>query len=401
MNKIKYLTLVAIMLGSVASFAAKDSTFKFQNSVRVGYDDNVYQTRDVNRQETAFITDIFNVTGDLVFSDRSDLTLYWQPELRYRIDADPEVVFYQDLYANFSHAVSERVFFELSDRFRYQEKDGQSDLVGGSSIDQNFVENDLMGALDFSLSQISRIKVGGGYEFRTWSEDTYGEWQPGLIPGTGRGGNNYDQYRADGSYIHMVKKEQTFLMGGINYVDHVFDGDRGGFNSTTLYGGVDHNFNPNMLGTARLGYSFSEVESVGSTEDTSAPYLEAGLDYSATDRTSFNGMLGYSLGQSQNSIYNASDEFSIGIGSTHDITGKISLAGTLRYVYANYDSAYSSFGIGDAEEDFVRLSLRGSYQINRSHFIDLGYEFSARDSDSVFLQEYDRNRVDLGWRVRF
>ena len=43
MNKIKYFALIAAVLGSATTFAAKDSTFKFQNSVRVGYDDNIYQ----------------------------------------------------------------------------------------------------------------------------------------------------------------------------------------------------------------------------------------------------------------------------------------------------------------------------------------------------------------------
>lgn len=153
MNKIKSVTLVAFVLGSVTAFAAKDSAFQFQNSVRVGYDDNIYQTKD-NTQDTAFITDIINVSGTLTFSDRSELELFWQPEFRYRFDADPKTVTYQDLYGRFSHGFSERVFFELSDRFRYQDKDGRSDL--GASVDQNFLENDLMGALSYTLNSVSQ-----------------------------------------------------------------------------------------------------------------------------------------------------------------------------------------------------------------------------------------------------
>lgn len=396
MNKIKYFMLAAIVSGSAVSFAAKDNTFKFQNSVRVGYDDNIYQTRDANRQETAFITDIFNVTGDMVFSDRSSLTLYWQPEFRYRFDADPKMVSYQDLYAKFSHAVSERVALDITDRFRYQEKDGQSDQVNGPKTDENYFENDLMGALDFSLNPVSRIRVGGGYEMRVWSDDNYGEWKNGA-----GGGNNYDQVKADGSYIRMTRKEQTYLLGGINYINHSYDGDRGGFDSTTVYGGVDHNFNPDVIGTFRLGYSFSQVEYASSSEDTSAPYLQADLSYSATDRTSFNGTAGYSLSQSRNSIYNASDEFNLGIGARHDLTGKISLAAAASYIFATYDANYSGVTGSDAEENFARLSVRASYQISRNHFVDAGYEYTTRDSDSIFLQEYDRNRVDFGWRMRF
>ena len=399
MNKIKYFTLFAFVLGSTSTFAAKDSTFDFQNSVRVGYDDNIYQTRDANRQETAFITDIANITGTLTFSDRSDLELYWQPEFRYRFDADPEFVSYQDLYARFSHALTQRMFLEISDRFRYQEKDGQSDLR--ATVDQNFIENDLLGALSYTLNSVSQIKVGGGYEFRTWDDDAYGE-------GTGiytDRANNYDMYKADGSYLRELGKDTTIGSVGINYQDLTYEGTRGGFDSTTLYGGVDHNFNPKMLATAQLGYSFSTVESsnagVTTDQDTSSPFLQAGLDYSSSDRTTYTGSLGYSLRQSQNSYYNAANAFDVSLGARHDLTGKISLTGTLAYIFSMYDSEYTSLGLPDAEEKYIRLGLRGSYQINRNNFLDLGYEFTQRDTGQYGALEYTRNRCDFGWRLRF
>ncbi|MEN8255089.1 MAG: hypothetical protein ABFR33_06425, partial [Verrucomicrobiota bacterium] len=167
MNRIKCFTLVALALGSATVFAAQDRSFHIQNTVRVGYDDNVYQGYQ-NEQGTAFITDIVNISGKLVFSDRSEMELYWQPELRYRFDAEPKAITYQDLYGRLSHAMSQRTFLELSDRLRYQEKDGQSDL--GDEENQNFIENDLMGSLGFTLSPKNQIKLGGGYEFRVWDD---------------------------------------------------------------------------------------------------------------------------------------------------------------------------------------------------------------------------------------
>jgi len=397
MNRIKCFTLVALALGSATVFAAQDRSFHIQNSVRVGYDDNVYLS-DANKQDTAFITDVVNISGELAFSDRSELELYWQPEFRYRLDADPKFITYQDLYARLSHALSQRTFLDLSDRFRYQEKDGQSDL--GQTENQNFFENDLMGALSFTLNSKSQIKLGGGYEFRIWDDDDYGEWNPGT-----RSGNNYNQLKADGSYVRELKADTTHGMAGVNYLHHEYDGDRGGFDSTTIYGGVDHSFNPNLLGTAQLGYSFSSVESSdglgsSSSEDTSAPFLQAGLEYKAAERTSINGSVGYSLSQSQNSIYNASDAFDATLGVRHDLTGAISISSTLSYIFSAYDSKYSSYGLGDAEENYLRFLLRGSYQINRNNFVDIGYQYAFRDPDSPFLIEYTRNRVDIGWRLR-
>jgi long-subunit fatty acid transport protein len=183
-------------------------------------------------------------------------------------------------------------------------------------------------------------------------------------------------------------------------VDTTYDGSRGGFNSTTFFGGADHNFNPNLTGNARLGYSISTVDGEsGYSTDTSSPYAMAGLEFNPSARTSFNGELGYSLSRSENSFYNAQDRFNLGIGVRHDLTGKISLSSSLSYIHSIYDGSYSLNGIApDAQDDYVKFNLRGSYQINRNNFVDVGYEFTDRWSDD--FSEYDRNRIDIGWRLR-
>ena len=381
--------LAAMALGSVSSFAGKDSTWHFQNSVRIGHDNNIYQARDGNQEESVFLTDIINISGKMNFSSRSDMTLFWQPEFRYTVDMDPEFASYQDLYAQFNHALSQRTFLTLSDRFRYQAKDGQSDLL--VSENQNFLENDLMGALDFTLNAKSQIKAGAGYEFRKWDDSDYGG---GTI------NNDFDQIKADGSYVRELHQNTTHGSLGVNYVDHEYNGDRGGFNSTTIYGGVDHNFNPNMLGNLQLGYSFSTVDGSSGSSDSSSPFLQAGLEYNPTERTSINGTLGYALRMSQNSYYNASDEFKMGLGLRHDLTGKISLSIALAYVHSIYDSSYASSVLPDAKEDYISLPLRASYQINRNNFVDIGYAFSQRATDSAGISEYTRSRFDFGWRLR-
>ena len=399
MSKRKVGLLVVLSLVSASVFAAKERSIRVQNTVRLGYDDNVYQNDD-NKEGTAYITDIINISGKLTFSSRSDMLLYWQPEFRYRLDADPKFITYQDLYARFNHALSQRTFLQISDRFRYQDKDGQSDI--GQTQDQNYLENDLMGSVDYTINAVSHTTLGGGYEFRTWDDSEYGG---------GTLNNDYTQWRADGSYIRELRPNTTQGVLGLGYMDHTYDGDRGGFKSTTISGGVDQNFSPNVIGNIRLGYAFSQVDGAQGDSDTSAPYLQAGLDVNPTARTSFTGTMGYSLSQSQNSIYNAQDQFSMGLGVRHDLTGKISLSSSLSYIYSLYDGDFIRTGTGfggvpvgvdieDAKENYITFNVRASYQINRSNFIDAGYQFSTRSSDSDNLNEYDRNVLDIGWRLR-
>ncbi|MCF7817587.1 MAG: outer membrane beta-barrel protein [Kiritimatiellales bacterium] len=390
MNKGKFYILGALSLVALTSFAAQERSLRVQNSLRVGYDDNVYQSND-NKQGTGFISDILNISGKLTFSSRTDMLLYWQPEVRNRFDADPELVSYHDLYARFNHAVSQRTFLQVSDRFRYQDKDGQSDSAGS----QTYMENDLAGALDITVNSLSQVKLGGGYEFRTWDSSSYG---------SGTLNNDYTRSIADVSYIRELRPNTTQGVLGMNYVDQEYDGSRGGYKSTSLFAGADHNFNPNVTGNARLGYSLNSVDGATST-DTSTPYMMAGLDFNPTARTSINGTMGYSIYRTENSVYNAQDRFNIGVGVRHDLTGKISVSSALEYIYSLYNGDYASgvnyaLNPGDANEDYLKFNLRGSYQINRNNFVDIGYEFSTRSSDSPYLTEYDRNRIDIGWRLR-
>ena len=397
MSKGRIFLLVAVAgMVSAPAFAEKERSLRLQNSVRVGYDDNIYQN-DTD-EGSAFVTDIINLTGKLTMSSRTDMLLYWQPEFRYRFDADPNYISYQDLYGRFNHAISQRTFLQVSDRFRYQDKDAQTG-PGLDTSNQNYIENNLMGALDFTVSALSQIKVGGGYEFRDWDDDDYGKWDRSAGPGQ-KGGNNYDQWRVNGSYIRELRPNTTHGLIGLDYVDNEYDGSRGGYKATTAYGGIDHNFTPSVIGTARLGYSFSKVDVPGDTNDKSMPYLQAGLQVNPSARTSFSSTLAYSIANSDNSLYNASGQFNVGVGVRHDLTGKISVSSSLGYTYSDYNGDYSRSGAPDLHDEYFTFNIRASYQINRNNFVDCGYQYGNRSSDSDYLNDYDRNIVDIGWRLR-
>jgi len=390
MNKKSCFVLMALAFACASSFAAKERVVRFENQVRLGYDDNIYQQPD--KQGSGFITDIINLSTKLNFSSRTDALLYWQPEFRYRFDAEPKFATYQDFYARLNHALSQRAFLTLSDRFRYQLKEGQTGIPGGGTADtnQNYIENDLLGALDYTLNTVSYLKVGAGYEFRIWDDDAYGE---------GDRNNNYDQITANGSYIRQLKPNKTEGMLGANYNNLEYAGNRGGYDAIAVFGGVDQNFNPHVTGYGRLGASFSSIDggSGGNDTDNTSPYVQAGLEVNPTARTSFNGSLGYSLSRADNSVYNAQDRFNLGLGVRHDLTAKVSLASALGYTYSYYDGTYARVaGEPDFKDHYLTFTLRASYQINRNNFVDAGYLFADRSTDS---SDWDRNRVDVAWRL--
>jgi opacity protein-like surface antigen len=382
------LSIAALMV-AVSGFAELDRDIRIQNVLRVGYDDNIYQ--DAAGEESAEIVDALNISGKLNFSTRSDAVFSYQPEVRYRFDGDPKTITLQDAYARFNHALSPRVFLVVSDRFRYQLKDAQSGAV--SRTDANYMENNLMGSLDLSVSEESQIKLGGGYEFRIWDDDFYGETL----------GNNYDQYSASISGFRAFNQEMTQGMLGADYTDVEYDSSRGSLDYITVMTGVDHVFNPNMTGFGRVGASFGSIDSATGSEDNTTPYLDTGIDYNVSERTSFNGGVGYMIARAENSIYNAQDQLQLSLGVRHDLTAKINVASTLAYTMSWYDSTYAINGawVGlDVEDAYIQWTVRGSYQINRNNFVEIGYEFTDRSINNGGMTEWDRNRVDLGWRLR-
>ncbi|NNJ70761.1 MAG: hypothetical protein HKP10_05670, partial [Kiritimatiellales bacterium] len=191
--------LIATLIAGASSYAAQERVIRIQNHVRVGYDDNVYSREDADG--SIFISDIVNLTGTLNFSSRTDALLYWQPEFHYRPNADEaEFVSYQNFYAKLSHAVNERLFLTVSDRVRYQPRSGQAEQpTVTSSRDQEYLENNIMGALEYTLSALDSINVGAGYVIRVWDDDTYGKVR----------GNNYDQITANGSWIRELRPDTT------------------------------------------------------------------------------------------------------------------------------------------------------------------------------------------------
>lgn len=400
MTKRTLQVLVALAVISGPSFGAVERVVKFQNTVRLGYDDNIYSTS--SKTGSAYISDVINLSAKLNFSSRTDALLYWEPEFQYRFDADPETITYQTLYARLNHAVSQRMFLTLSDRFRYQQKEGQTGF-GLDEYNQNYFENDLMGSLDYTLNDVSFLTLGLGHLFRIWDDSSYGEWQD-----DGTGGNNHSKFTTDFSYYRDLNPNKTKLMGGINYGTLTYDGDRGGYDAATLMVGVDQNFSSTLNGFGRLGYTFASVEGwTSGTQDQSTPYVQAGLESQPSARTSLTSSLGYSLAMADNSVYNAQNKFNFGVGARHDVTAKITLSGSFAYIYSFYDQNYANGSVGasesiDVKDNYFTLGLRGSYQVNRNNFVELGYLFRTRNvsADDLTFNDWDGNRFDVSWRLR-
>jgi len=387
MNRVTVIVVViGLSLLCATAHAAQERSIHVSNSLRVGYDDNVYH--DSKDTSSMYITDILQISAKAVFSARTDLLIYYQPQVTYREDAaDNEVIMYHLFYAKLNHAISERVFLGVSDRFNYRDDDERNSAF--STVDDlSYWENNVQVSLSFILNSLSQLTVAGGNELRRWSDSTYAKVQ------------DYDEYFASAVFQRELRPNTTYGYLGANYADLEYDSSaRGGYEVITAYGGVGHNFTPNVNGSVNAGYSRSKVDGT-SDDETSAPYFSGSLQYNPSARTALNAALTHSLSTSENSVYNIQESTGLHIGLRNEFTGRITGVAGFGYTMSDYDGsqAVGTTPKMDNEEDYLRFSTRLSYQINRIHYVDAGYEYSTRDSD--LYTDWNRNRVDIGWRFK-
>ena len=160
MKKIIYTFFGTFVCVSMLQAATSDS-FTFSNYIRFGYDDNIYQETN-NEEESSYISDILNLSGKIQFSNRAELLLYWQPEIRYRFEAEEKALFLQDLYAKYINAINQSSKIQITDRYRYSELDANQ---SGDNASKEYAENDLKGSYNNQLNERNSINLSAGYYY--------------------------------------------------------------------------------------------------------------------------------------------------------------------------------------------------------------------------------------------
>jgi len=177
--------------------------------------------------------------------------------------------------------------------------------------------------------------------------------------------------------------------------------DSRNFREHRLYVGAMHNFRPDLMGTLRVGGSYTDYYNDPSGSTTYAPYvlgsmrwtyavdsyieLGAQYDQSATDQVGVIGSGNFTLSQEAGTVFGTIN---------HRITPK--LFGTLTAQFQN--SLYNGGSIDGQSEQYYLLGLNVKYQFTPNLAADLGYDYDNLQSKLNIGQNrsFDRNRVYIG-----
>ncbi len=109
----------------------------------------------------------------------------------------------------------------------------------------------------------------------------------------------------------------------------------------------------------------------------------------------------YSIYEADVARYLSQNRTYFSLSAAWDITAKWSVYGSGAYTLNAYEADYAlDSTLGDADEDSVLVSLRVSYQLSRDNWLEAGWQFVKLDSEVEGRESYDRNRIDIGWKIQ-
>ena len=388
---LKLLNLIVITLFfTYCSFGNASRSFKFQNHIRIGYDDNLSNTPIASDKiDSIYVSDIFNLTAKFIPTTSSTFLVFYQPEFTYRFDADDQLLYLQDMYVNYIKALTPVSQLQITDRFRISEPD--INQVDGKS----YAENNLNVSFQKNVSRTIGINLLAGYTTRV-NEDNQNTWNQT---------RDFERLRLSYLISKNLDRKDTTISGGINYNDHTIKHDGGSIVSSTLFGGYDYPVNKRLMTSTQLGYTIADISSASAfgsqeTRESTSPFFEFGMNYKVSKYTSVNTSYSYSLRYTTLAAYNAELRSDWLFAIRHEFTPKINMAISYSLVDAEYESEFlrSVNAVGSVLNDQTSiLNIRGEYKVNNNHSVECGLQLRERDDFNSVLQE--RNKVYLGWKL--
>jgi len=190
-------------------------------------------------------------------------------------------------------------------------------------------------------------------------------------------------------------------------------------------------FNPNLFADLRVGYERKELDqAVEDSQET--PYGEISLTFLPSPATRITGGAGYSLFETDVYPFGNQTRTRFFANLAHDLTAKISLYLSGIYTKGDYDGDDLPEGatlrdlptkvreeiapgateaqldsplsqefidaVSDKSEDIYQVSARVTYKVNRLNWLEAGWQYSKLDSD--LREDFERNRVHVGWKLK-
>ncbi len=358
-----------------------------RNRIRIEYDDNIYETERNKQDSVKFIEELeLHLNASL---NQTYISLRYRPSFIYWSDRNPDDTdLHHDLDLVLNHEFSPRARIALKNTLRLAELPELIDR--GTTLRQNddYLYNVSDANLEYSLRPKTFLRVGGRY--------TLLEYDDADVAAT----ENYD-IAAGGVTLGQKLSGDTILNADFRVEQTDYDGpDRG--SDSLYYGlGLEQTLNPAFVATIRAGIQDKEFnDSALGSEDQ--PYFDLVLTYLPSPDTRISLGTGYSMFEADVFPFASQDRLLFFGNIAHDLTARVTLYLAGSYQMSDYsaDQAVENDRVevlSDGSEEAFQASTRASYQVNKSNWLELSYQLISLNGD--LREDFDRNRVSVGWRV--
>lgn len=398
MKQIQLFFVAGLLLALTApAFAASaESPVHMNNRIRLGFDDNIYQSDDISGvrspQESFRVIEEIELLVNLNM-ERTYVGLRYRPSVIWYDKREPSSTdFLNDLDLNFNHNFSPSLALSISDTLRANQL---PELEDGNFVvrekDDNYY-NTAIATLSYNLRPETRLDLSARYITLIYDSDSPAK-------------DNNDYYSiVGGMTLRQQLASRTTVMGDLRYQTLTYNESTEGNNrdAATIFAGlgVEQTFNPQMLGSLRAGVE-SRAYDNDRYDNNTAPYGEASVTFLPTPATRITGAASYTIYESDVDRYLSQNRAYLSLSAAHDFTAKLSFYVSGAYTLNAYEKDYSlDADLGDADENSFLISARVAYRLNRINWLEAGYQFVKLDSDVKNRESYSRNRFDIGWKIQ-
>lgn len=406
------IVIAGLMAGGAAWAAEGQTPFHVENSLRIGYDDNVTYS-ETDKLGSFFITEQLSLSLDRVYEGgfvglRYSPSLTWYEDIGDGSQSDWSHV--ADL--TWTHQISRKLSLSLQDALFLYDRSDVVDADGAlRQANYSYLYNSASAALNAILTPSTRLTGTVRNQMLRYDDnlladrDDFDTYAAGLSLAfqVGKSATMFvDGAYEDISYDGAGKTQEVFLPGySESLVETIPDRSAQTFSAGLGYENV---FSPNLMGRVRAGYSGKNMDAANQADDSS-PYGELSVTVSPVPTTRVTVSAAYSMYQSGLTTFANQQRTTFTANFAHDLTANITLSLIGQYYTSDYSAENSvdlveEASVIDGTESVITASARASYRINRNHFVDIGYSYTQFSTDFTGRTEADRNRVDLGWRVR-
>jgi hypothetical protein len=390
-------------LYSVGADAQDSIPLQWVVGASVIYDDNV------NAGNGAVEEDSFALNSTLGASFVSS-----SPQTSWDVFVRLGLIYYMDAPGNMNELNSQsRMGVNLTHRFNERLR----------FVSRNFVSYEL--EPDYAYGYASARTAGEYFYWSTdnsigyrWSErlGTYSGFNITGTTYTDVNGNDRLNWEAYNQFRYQLTP-QTVLTQDYRYGQTT--GDGGSSDSTSHYflGGVEHRFNPSMVGVLRAGVQLRDMDD---GDSNTSPYVEASFRASMNDRFSLRSFLRYGLeyydtvqflnidnvGALDPVEYDDKTTLRLGVTAEYMISPMLSLFAGVDYIPTSFETGRSISAppllgaVPDADEDLINANIGLSIRFTDFVTGSLTYNFTSSSSDIAY-RDYDRNRISLGVSAEF